>query len=174
MVKDKHLQEPFNRIPPEGPLPQFQAHNFPRTVPKKPVKRPISEEPSVQEPPVEFKPQTTPEPTITVRTKTADPEELTRLKMQLEIAQVNEKHLREELLVSSKQKKAELINQQAKTIEALRSENVELKERAKYKPSPLLKHEVEDSNAMLSLEEISENLKRLERLQQSLYKRSYS
>lgn len=139
LVKLGQLQEPFTKIPPEGPLPQFNANIYiqpARPRPKSSAECHIQRNPSnseLQKPPeikvletkiipkhpdsplFEQKPPV-PKPIekrnldtnsgfrsnndrydtqIVINTKVN--EDLVRLQTQLEIAQLNEKHLRDEL-----------------------------------------------------------------------------
>ena len=119
MVKLGSLQEPFTKLPPDGPLPQFQQplmlkkpakrqnsqkkvsfEHKPETKtpdykpePKNPEYRPEPKKPKLPE---SFETHEAPKVRVSQQT-----EEIKRLKAQLEISQFNEKYLRDEVLVSS-------------------------------------------------------------------------
>lgn len=209
MVKAGYLQEPFSKIPPEGPLLQFQ----PPSIIKKSTSKSKLSKPQVEfvEPPMQLqrpssgqqnqvkiekfndkihkineKIERTQNPLETKMTiSTPKPnDDINRLRAQLEISQLNEKHLKEELLVILIQKKSKVVNDQNLVIEELKREVEFLRTRldtsknfrnyiyeaqdiAKFSPETE-EAEFSSANDILSLENISDNIKRLEKLQEEL------
>ncbi|OMJ87384.1 hypothetical protein SteCoe_10889 [Stentor coeruleus] len=227
LVKIGQLQEPFTKIPPEGPLPQFNGNIYiqpSRPRPRSSAEGHIQRNPSntelqkpsdikvletkiipkhpdsplfEQKPPVpksvekrnldtnsSFKSNNDRYDThIVLNTKVN--EDLIRLQTQLEIAQLNEKHLRDELGKRNKK-----IAEQAEEIEYLRKENENLKiklaakeqkreffDECKNPKQRDLKLNIEKSRNLkeeLNLDDISDNLRRLEQLQDDLNKNRFS
>ena len=152
-VKEGKLLDPFVKVPPEGPIPQFQSHSFTRTLPKKPKARPVEDSAVVEskfesktnseskiknlqsssfdkksQPSNSFDKKSLPSNTFDKKSlsghsfdkksqsfdkktsqgvsidkppKSTDQDDIVKLKMQLEIAHINEQHLREELAVTN-------------------------------------------------------------------------
>lgn len=129
MINNLNLEEPFNKVPPDGPLPRLNKLNVLSTqIPQLHRKAPKpwhAPRPEVKKPSLStiantalnvsddnIQPIITPAkrdlssksaenftPSIKISTKSNTSDEVARLKAQLEISQLNEKHLREELLV---------------------------------------------------------------------------
>ncbi|OMJ70789.1 hypothetical protein SteCoe_31160 [Stentor coeruleus] len=226
LVKLGKLQEPFTKIPPEGPLPQFTGNiniQPPRPRPKssaegrlnkissntefqKPIEIKIPENKnSYKHPdsPCFEKPQI-PKPIekrnieisssfrsidekynthITINNKVN--EDLVRFQTQLEISQLNEKHLREELGKRNKK-----IIDQCEEIEYLRRENENLKmklaakeqkreffDECKENKQRDFKYFLEKNPEVketLNIDDISDNLRRLEKIQEDLNRNRFS
>ena len=129
MINNLNLEEPFNRVPPDGPLPRLnklnvlykQVGQLHRKAPKpwhapKPEARKASlntivstamnvSDDNIQPIYIPAKREISSKfaedfaPSIKISNKSTTSDEVARLKAQIEISQLNEKHLREELLV---------------------------------------------------------------------------
>jgi hypothetical protein len=157
MVDNQNIQEPFSKVPPEGPLPKLIGSNY--VVANNPISKPrsvmagvsVSGPGSPRQRPKQFnkpesgrlmserRPQRQPEPprpvtsenimpeTLVIKDSnifetTADNRETDRLRIMLEVSQMNEKNLREELLV-----RARTIAEQSEQLNRLRLEVETLK-----------------------------------------------
>ena len=218
------LQEPFTKIPPEGPLPQFtgQIYSHPPRATKSftelhtnrsvtPSEQPKNQEYKLNErksnknfenlekfekfekknseSAFKTKPQLEKYDTRINITQKVN-EDLVKYQSQVEVLQISEKHLREELSVNIIQRKNKKISEQADEIEFLRRENECLKLKLASKDTQkretlnefkenkkefryFLDKPREDKE-FLNIEDISDNLRRLEKLQEDLNKNRFS
>ncbi|CAG9317702.1 KIAA1107_1 [Blepharisma stoltei] len=197
MVKLGNLQEPFSKIPPEGPLPQFQAP----TIAPKQISKPKPQKIQVEvSEPVKLPPRPSsargetqhispahekyaPIETKLTITNNRPTEETMRLRAQLEICQLNEKHLKEELMKKSKtisdqnqvieelKREVEFLRTKLDTAKNFRNYLYEAQEAASNSPIPEIEieePEFSQDREELTLENISDNIRRLEKLQEEL------